>query len=145
MLNTVHKRKVSHTVTDIMSRIDLLPLHLRFKLQLYNRYLLPKISWHLTAADLTKPWVSENLDGLIAKYFRSWLDHPISGTLSNIFLPHKKFGLNLYPPSVENAQCQTILRFFIKSSPNEAMHTLGRKRVLRPIFSMTSTKPQKMF
>ena len=127
MSNTIHKRELSHTVTDIMSKIDLLPLHPRFKVQLYIRYLLPKISWHLTVADLTKTWVSENLDNLVAKYFRSWLDLPISGTLSNIFLPHKKFGINVHPPSVKYAQCQTTLRNILKSSPNDAMHTLWKE------------------
>ena len=32
MSNTLHKRELSHTVTNIMSKIDLLPLHPRFKL-----------------------------------------------------------------------------------------------------------------
>ena len=31
MSNTVHKRELSHKVTDIMSKTDLLPLHPRFK------------------------------------------------------------------------------------------------------------------
>ena len=151
MSNTVHKRELSHTVTNIMSKIDLLPLHPRFKLQLYNRYILPKISWHLTVADLTKAWVSENLNNLVAKYFCSRLDVPISGALGNIFLHYKKFGLNLHPPSVKYAQCQTIIRNLLKSSPNEAMHTLWRETSastnIQPVQNQysTSTKPQKMF
>ena len=39
-----------------------------------------------------------------------WLDIPISGTLSNVFLVHNKFGLNICPPSVKFTQCQTVLR-----------------------------------
>ena len=127
MSNTVHKRELSHTVSDIMSKVGLLPLHPRFKHQLYNRYLLPKISWHHSVADLTKTWVSEILDNLVAKYFRSWLDLPILVTLSNIFLPHKKFRLKLYPPSVKYAQCQTTLCNLLKSSPHDAMHTLWKE------------------
>ena len=61
------------------------------------------------------------------KYFPSWLDLPISGTLSNIFFPHKKFGLNLHPTSAKYAQYQTILRNLLKSSPNEVMHTLWKE------------------
>ena len=118
-------RTLSHSYRYYV--LDLLPLHPRFKLQLYNRYLLPKISWHLTVADLTKTWVSENLDSLIAKYFRSWVDLSISGTLSIIFLPRRKFGLSLHPPSVKYAQCQTILCTLLKSSPNEVMHTLWKE------------------
>ena len=33
---------------DIMSEIDLKPLHLKNKLLLYSRYLLSKLSWHFT-------------------------------------------------------------------------------------------------
>jgi hypothetical protein len=39
---------------EILQKIDRLVLHPRFKLQLYMKYLLPKISWHLTIADIDK-------------------------------------------------------------------------------------------
>ena len=39
-----------------------------------------------------------------------WLDIPKSGTLSNVFLIHNKFGLNICPPSVKFTQCQRVLR-----------------------------------
>ena len=54
MSNIVHKQELSQMVGDIMYKIDLLPLHPRNKCQLYSRYLLSKISWHLTVADPTK-------------------------------------------------------------------------------------------
>ena len=62
MLNTVHERELSHTVTDLMYKIDHFPLHPRFKFQFYNCYLLPKTLWHLTVADLAKIWASKNFD-----------------------------------------------------------------------------------
>ena len=65
------------TIVHIMSKINLLSLHPKYKFQLYNRYLLSKISWQLTVADLTKTCVFEDLDNLVNKYFRSWLDLPI--------------------------------------------------------------------
>jgi len=63
---------------------------------------------------------------VVTKYFCSWLDLPISGTLSNVFLPHKKYGLNVHPPSVKYAQCKTTLHNLLKSSPNDAMHTSSK-------------------
>ena len=126
MPNIIHKQELPQMVDDILSKIDLLPLHPKHKLQLYNGYLLSKISWHLTVADHTKTWVSENLDDLVNKYFRSWLDLPISGTLSNVFLPRNKCGLNTHPPSIKHAQCQTVLRNSLKSSRNEATSTLRK-------------------
>ena len=126
MSNIVHKQELSQIVGDIMYKIDLLPLHPKNKCQLYNRYLLSKISWHLTVADLTKTWLSENLDNLVNKYFRSWLDLPISGTLSNVFLPRSKCGLSIQPPSIKHAQCQIVICNALKSSRNEGINTLWK-------------------
>jgi len=41
-----------------------LNIHPRNKLLLYYRYVLSKISWHLTVAGLGKTWISENLDNV---------------------------------------------------------------------------------
>ena len=99
-------------------------MHPKHKFQLYNSHLLSKVSWYLTVADLTKAWVSKNLDNLVNKYFRSWLDLPISGTLSNVFLPRNKCGLNTHHPSIKHAQYQTVIRNSLKSSRSEAISTL---------------------
>ena len=83
----------------ILAQIDQLPLHPKYKILLYSRHLLSKISWHFTVADLSKTWVSENLDNIVASYVRKWLEIPVCGTLINVFLTKAKFGLSLYPPS----------------------------------------------
>ena len=44
-----------------------------------------------------------------------WLDLPVRATLSNIFLSSNKFGLNICPPSVKFAECQTVLRIALMS------------------------------
>ena len=59
-----------------------------------------------------------NIDSLVNSYIRRWLEIPVSGTLSTIFMTRNKFGLNIIPPSVKFLQCQTILRNALKSSPN---------------------------
>ena len=100
-------------------------MHPKYKILLYSRHLLSKISWHFTVADLTKTWVSENLDNTVASYIRRWLEIPICGTLSNIFLTKTKFGLNIYPPS-KFIQCQTVARNVLKSSPNKDIQTLWK-------------------
>ena len=63
-----HKTELLALVKDLTS-IDLLPLHPKNKLLLYNRYLLSKISWHLTVANLPKTWVIENLDNFVSSTF----------------------------------------------------------------------------
>ena len=42
---------------DLMSDIDLKPLHTKNKLHLYSRYVLSKLSWHLTVAPLPKVYM----------------------------------------------------------------------------------------
>ena len=126
MSNEVHKKELISTVPETISQIDRLPLHPKNKLRLYNRYLLAKISWHLTVADISATWIKENLDSIVSKYIRIWLDLPVCATLSNIFLSSNKFGLNICPPSVKFTECQAILRIALRSSPNADITNLWR-------------------
>ena len=109
-----------------MKDIDDLPLHPKNKLLLYHRYVLSKVSWHFTVADLPKTWVVQNLDNLVSNYIRQWLDLPVSATLSGIILSKNQFGLNLQLPSIKFAQCQTVCRNALKSSPNIDIQTLWK-------------------
>jgi hypothetical protein len=121
-----HKQELITLMDDIMSEIDLKPLHPKNKLLLYSRYLLSKLSWHFTVTTLSKTWVSENMDSVVNKYVRKWLEIPISGTLSNVYLTSNKFGLNIYPPSIKFVQCQTVARNTLKTSPNHSIKDLWK-------------------
>ena len=74
----------------------------------------------------------ENLDSIVSKYIRMWLDLPVCATLSNIFLSSNKFGLNICPPSVKFTDCQTVLRIAVKSSPNADIKNLWRDTSVSP-------------
>ena len=110
-----------------VKEIDDLPLHSKNKLLLYHRYMLSKVSWHFTVADLSRTWVIESIDNLASKYIRLWLDLSISATLAGIVLSKNQFCLNLQLPSVKFTQCQTISRNALKSSPNRNIQTLWKK------------------
>ena len=105
--------------------IDQLPLHPKYKILLYSRHLLLKISWHFTVADLSKTWVSENLNNIVASDVRKWLEIPVCGTLGTVFTK-AKFGLSLYPPSFKFSQCQTVARNALKCSSNEDIKHLWK-------------------
>ena len=119
MDNKTHKELVIDQAKDIFAKIDALPLHPKNKIMLYSRYLLSKVSWHLTVADLTKTWVEQNLDSLYTYYLRLWLEIPPCGTLSNLCQNKSKFGLNVISFSMKHTQCQTVLRNCLSKSPNE--------------------------
>ena len=93
--NNEHKSELISNLTKLMKDIDLKSLHSKNKNILYSRYVLSKLSWHLTIADLSKTWTSENLDPIVNQHIRKWLETPISGTLSNVYLTRTKFGLNI--------------------------------------------------
>ena len=124
MCDKEHKSELISLVNELMNEIDLKPLHPKNKLLLYNRYVISKISWHFTAANLSKTWVTENIDSVITKFLRIWLEIPASGTLSNIFLARNKFGLNILLPSVKFTQCQTVCRNALKTSQNDSIKQL---------------------
>ena len=69
MFNNIHK---SETTSAILRDIDLLPLHPKNKVALYNRYLISKFYWHLD--NLPKTWVCEHLDNVVSQYIRKWLE-----------------------------------------------------------------------
>ena len=50
MSNNNHKEELTSLVNEIMTDIDLKPLHPKNKLLLYSRYVLSKLSWHFTVA-----------------------------------------------------------------------------------------------
>ena len=126
MSNNQHMSELSCVVQDLMNDIDIKPLHPKHKLLLYSRYVLSKLSWHFTIANISKTWITEHLDSVVNGSIRKWLDIPISGTLSNVFLERNKFGLNICPPSIKFTQCQTVLRNSLKESPNDSLKDLWK-------------------
>ena len=84
------------------------------------------MSWHFTIANISKTLITEHLDSAVNGYFRKWLDIPISGTLSNVFLERNKFGLNICPPSIKFTQCQTVLPKTLKESPDDSLKDLWK-------------------
>ena len=119
MDNKTHKELVIDQAKDIFAKIDALPLHSEDKIMLYSRYLLSKVSWHLTVANLIKTWVEKNLDSRYTYYLRLWLEIPLCGTLTNLCESKSKFGLNVISFSTNHTQCQTVLRNCLSKSPNE--------------------------
>ena len=126
MSNDNHKTELTTLSDKLMTDIDSKPLHPKNKLLLYRRFVLSKLSWHFTVATLSKTWVTENIDSVVNQYIRKWLQVPVSGTLSNIYLSYNKFGQNIYPPSLELIQCQTVLRKALKSSLNKSINELWK-------------------
>ena len=86
---------------------------------MYSKYLLSKLSWHLTITDIPETRVKEKLDSLYHKKLRSWLDIPSSRTLDTVQLPKPKLGLNIIDMSTKYVQCQVTIRKKLSTSKND--------------------------
>ena len=101
MDNQIHMSEALEFLNALMKKIDDLSCHPKNKLIIYHRYVLSKLSWHLTIPDLSKTWVIQNLDKVVARYTRHWFELPISSTLSTVTLQNSKYGINLILPSTK--------------------------------------------
>ena len=65
MDNKDHKDLLKSNFQTILKTIDSLNIHPRNWLLLHDRYVLSKISWHVTVTGLSKTWACENLDNIV--------------------------------------------------------------------------------
>ena len=145
MQNFEHKTILLDTITDLLTKIDNTPCHPKNKLLLYHRFVLSKISWHFTIADLSKTWVVENLDNIVGKYVRGWFELPISATLSTLIISKSNYGLNLVLPSTKFIQCQTIIRNALKSSNSDIFTLYGMIQIPLLTSNMINTETPSKF
>ena len=106
----IHMSTLLSTIKDLMIETDNTPCDPKYKLLLYHRFVLSKLSWHLTIADLGKTWVIDTLANIVASYVRKWLELPISATISSLILNKYRYGVNLVLPSTKFIECQTVIR-----------------------------------
>ena len=126
MDNNDKKSLLLSSLQNMLKTVDSLHIHPKNKLLLYDRYVLSKLSWHFTVADISKTWICEHLDNIVTKCARLWLDLPISVTTSSIILSHKNFGLALQLPSFKFQQCQTVLPSSLKQSRDKTVNRLRK-------------------
>ena len=56
---------------------------------------IPSTEMNKSFINLTKTWVAETLDNKFSKFCRRWLQIPVSGNISHIFLPRSKLGFEI--------------------------------------------------
>ena len=152
MDNSEHKKELRETLEKKLDIIHKLPLHPKNKLWLYSNYLIPKLCWNLTIADIDITWIKQNLDLLCHNYFRRWLNIPAAGTVQILQLSKTKFGMELLDISSKFTLCQITIRQCLKKSPNPDIHNLfkgtSEKNIQYDTFStakeaLKSTRSQK--
>ena len=90
------KDNIIGDIWKYIKKIDLLPLHLKNQILIVQRFVFSKLRWSFSIYDLTETCAKQKIDDVILnKYYRKWLNMPISGIISHLRLPTKSLGLNI--------------------------------------------------
>ena len=113
---------------------------------MYQRYVLSKLSWNLTIADIGITWVNQFLDIIFNQCVRSWLEIPIAGTVDIIQLSKRKFGIYYVMVSTRFTQYQTVIRNNPrKSSNNDVVRVYYDTNCVTPTYNtFNSNLPKKL-
>ena len=121
-----HKKELLDITNKILNKVDMLPLHAKHKLDIYFKYYMRKISWHLIIVDISNAWIKQHLDTICHNKIRYWLEIPPNGTLDIILLTKAKFGLNVIDVSTKHTQHQVSLRKKLAISENDSVKFVYR-------------------
>ena len=124
MTDDKHKSELIETITDRIEIIDKLPLHPKNKLKLFQQWTLAKISCHLTVTKISNTWMKNNIDNIVSRYIRLWLEIPGNDTLNMVTQSKHKFGLGVILQSIRNTQCQVTFRNKLRKSSNHYIHEI---------------------
>ena len=99
------KNKLKSEVLKYILTIDKLPLKCPSKIDIVQRHVFSKLKWCFSICNISETWVAENIDNEINRYYRKWLQIPISGNITHLSLPKKMLGLNIKTAQQIQAQC----------------------------------------
>ena len=81
----------------------------QIKIKIVKQYVLSQICFELKTYNFGSTWIDQNLDSLVVKYVRDWLEMPISGCVKEMMtLPVSKGGLAI--PLLKNVSDQMWLQ-----------------------------------
>ena len=62
--------------------------------------------------------MKNNVDNIVSRYIRLWLEIPVNDTLNNVTQSKRKFELGVTLPSTRHTQCQVTFRNKLRKSSN---------------------------
>ena len=62
--------------------------------------------------------MKNNIDNIVSRYIKPWLEIPVNGTLNIVTHSKRKFGLGVVLPSTRHIQCQETFRNKLRKSSN---------------------------
>ena len=106
--------KISTALENINSSV----IRPEYKIQVYMRYFLPSLRYHLTVNDLCASHL-QALDAMCNRYLKMWFGIPRPGTLAFIFMPN---GLSIRSISDLYLECHTMAHLSMRNKSDELVN-----------------------
>lgn len=118
------KASLETDVTRYIKIIDKLPINALNKTEIVQRYLFSKVKWRFQKYNLTEAWVSENVDSIINKHYKKWLQLSISSNIVHLTVPKTILRLNLRTAKQIYIECKLPTKIILKISSNKEANKL---------------------
>jgi hypothetical protein len=89
--NELAKTIIIKKLKDLLSVTSNIKTKVQMKIKIVKQYVLSQIRFELKTYNFGSTWIDQNLDSLVVKYVRDWLEMPISGCVKEMMtLPLRK-------------------------------------------------------
>src|ERR1044072_7984021 len=89
--NELAKTIIIKKLKDLLSVTSNIKTKVQLKIKIVKQYVLSQIRFELKTYNFGSTWIDQNLDSLVVKYVRDWLEMPISGCVKEMMtLPVSK-------------------------------------------------------
>ena len=78
------KTELNSEVLKNILTIDKLPLKCRSKIDIVQWYVFSKLKWSFSIYNISETWVAEDIDNEINRYYRKWLQIPVSSNITHL-------------------------------------------------------------
>ena len=78
------KTELNSEVLKNILTIDKLLLKCRSKIDIVQWYVFSKLKWSFSIYNISETWVAEDIDNEINRYYRKWLQIPISSNITHL-------------------------------------------------------------
>ena len=118
------KTEIISKVTEYVTKIDQLPLLPLNKIAIIQTFVYSKLRWNFSIYDLTETWIVQNIDNLISKYVRKWLQLPVSANVEHLSFAIQKLGINFKSAKFVYNKSKLSVRRILNQSNNSDIRKL---------------------
>ena len=125
------KTELRNEIVKYVGINDKLPMRCLHQIEIIQCYVISKSKWQFSVYNLSKTWISGNLDSHINRYYQKSLNIPVSGNIAHLRLTKSKLGLSIKTCQHIYVDCKLKIRRTLETSLNQD---------IRNLYKLTSNK-----